>query len=53
MAHILRPFVLDQGRFVSFRAPDAPVTFPYDLNNRGQPHRIAMGCEGRARHQRG
>jgi hypothetical protein len=28
--------VLDRGRFVTFRAPDAPLTLPYDLNNRGQ-----------------
>jgi YD repeat-containing protein len=35
-----RGFVLDRGRFVTFRAPDAPFTFPYDLNNRGQ----IVGC---------
>ena len=28
--------MLDQGRYTTFRAPDAPATIPYDLNNRGQ-----------------
>jgi hypothetical protein len=32
----LEGFVLDQGRFTTFRAPGAPITFARDLNNRGQ-----------------
>lgn len=39
-------FLYEKGRFIDFRVPDAPLTIPWSINDRGEIAGIYAGGDG-------